>query len=49
MKLNNWTKVLLTVFCFGVAVIGFMIKLPSVFRQHDKEMHSLFYFLLPLF
>lgn len=30
---------------FVGSVIGFMVKLPSVFRGIDKEMHALFYFL----
>jgi len=29
---------------FIVVFIGFMIKLPRVFREHDKELHFLFYF-----
>ncbi len=45
MKLSSWTKVLIVLFCFSVAIIGFMVKLPSSFRHHDKELHSLFYFL----
>lgn len=28
----------------GLTVIGFMIKLPRIFRGIDKEMHALFYF-----
>lgn len=49
MKLNNWTKIIISVFCFAVAIIGFMIKLPSGFRHYDKELHSLFYFLAAAF
>lgn len=44
MKLNNWTKALLTGVCFVIAITGFMIKLPPVFQHYDKEMHALFYF-----
>lgn len=29
---------------FIVVFIGFMIKLPRVFREYDKELHFLFYF-----
>ncbi len=45
LSLNNWTKVLLVFVCFAVAIVGFMLKLPSGFRRHDKELHALFYFL----
>jgi uncharacterized membrane protein len=45
MKLNNWTKILLVFACFALAILGFMIKLPSTFRHFDKELHSIFYFL----
>lgn len=31
--------------CFAVAIVGFMIKLPSGFRHIDKELHATFYFL----
>ncbi len=44
MKLNNWTKILLAAICFALAIIGFMIKLPSTFRHVDKELHTIFYF-----
>jgi hypothetical protein len=44
MNIPNWARVLLIMICFGVSVIGFMIKLPSTFRHVDKEMHTLFYF-----
>jgi hypothetical protein len=37
-------KITICIFCFGIALIGFMIKLPSIFRHHDKEMHLIFYF-----
>ena len=42
-------KLIITFFCFSIAIIGFMIKLPSVFRSYDKELHSLFYFCAALF
>jgi len=44
-----WHKILLTGAAFTVAIAGFMLKLPSVFRHIDKEMHSLFYFLAAAF
>lgn len=34
----------MVIFCFGLSIAGFMIKLPSGFRHIDKEMHALFYF-----
>ena len=30
-------------------IIGFMIKLPKVFSEHDKELHFLFYFCVTVF
>jgi hypothetical protein len=45
MKLSASQKIILTIVCFVVALIGFMVKLPSVFRHYDKELHTLFYFL----
>jgi hypothetical protein len=42
--LNNWTKIFLLGACFALSIFGFMIKLPSVFRHFDKELHSIFYF-----
>lgn len=44
MKLGNWTKIFLVLLCFSIAVIGFMVKLPSGFKRFDKELHSIFYF-----
>lgn len=49
MQLNNWTKVLLLIFCLLASILGFMMKLPSVFRHFDKELHSAFYFLAASF
>jgi hypothetical protein len=49
MKLSPSIKILLVVFCFAIAIIGFMIKLPSSFRHHDKELHALFYFMAAAF
>lgn len=42
--LSTKSKVFITVLLFAVAVMGFMLKLPSVFRGHDRLMHALFYF-----
>ena len=32
-----------------LSFIGFMVKLPSVFRHHDRELHFLFYLLIAIF
>lgn len=42
--MKTWQKVVLTLFCFGIAVVAFIIKLPSAFRGYDKELHTAFYF-----
>lgn len=47
--LNKWTKIFLVIACFGMAILGFMVKLPLVFRHFDKELHSLFYFIAAAF
>lgn len=38
-------KTLLTILALILSVIGFMVKLPSVFHHYDKELHAAFYFL----
>ncbi|MFN2439876.1 MAG: hypothetical protein ABR503_11805 [Chitinophagaceae bacterium] len=43
--LTLWQRVHVVFACFAVAIVGFMIKLPSGFRQIDKELHATFYFL----
>jgi hypothetical protein len=45
IRLSAWQKILIVFACFAMAVIGFMIKLPSGFRHIDKELHAVFYFL----
>lgn len=49
MKLSNLSKILLCIFLFGIAVFGFLIKLPHVFHHSDKSLHTLFYFLAAAF
>ena len=51
MKINLtvWQKVFILCACFAVAIVGFMIKLPSGFRHIDKELHATFYFLAAAF
>lgn len=48
-NLRTTTKIVIAVVCFGIAVVGFMLKLPSMFRGMDKEMHAAFYFLAAAF
>lgn len=49
LRLTLAHKLLITALTFSAAIIGFMVKLPAVFRHHDKEMHALFYFLAAAF
>lgn len=46
---NKKTNLFLAFLFLAVSIIGFMVKLPSVFRHYDKELHSLFYFLAAAF
>jgi hypothetical protein len=48
-NLSIWQKIFIAVFCFGIAIVGFMLKLPSMFRGMDKEMHAAFYFVAAAF
>jgi fatty acid desaturase len=38
-------KLFLTFIGFALAIVGFMVKLPPVFRHSDKQLHAMFYFL----
>lgn len=49
MELTAWQRILVVFVCFTIAIIGFMIKLPSPFRHIDKELHATFYFLAAAF
>ncbi len=42
--MNVWIKRFIFIFFLIATIVGFMVKLPSNFRQYDKELHSLFYF-----
>lgn len=46
---NNWLKAFLVFTFLTASILGFMIKLPSHFRHHDKELHATFYFLAAAF
>jgi hypothetical protein len=49
MKFSTIQKILILLIAFVFTFIGFMIKLPSVFRSIDQELHALFYFLAAAF
>src|SRR4029079_430690 len=49
IRIAFWQKILLALVAFAVAIIGFMVRLPSAFSHADKEMHMLFYFLAAAF
>ena len=48
-SLTTVQKLFLTGICFLIAIVGFMFKLPAVFRHYDKELHTAFYFFAALF
>ena len=42
-------RLLIAFVCFAIAIVGFMLKLPSPLRHMDKELHAAFYFLAAAF
>jgi hypothetical protein len=42
-------KLLILISLFILVFLGFMLRLPAVFRGHDRELHFLFYLLFSLF
>jgi hypothetical protein len=42
-------KLLILISLFILVFSGFMLRLPAVFRGHDRELHFLFYLLFSLF
>jgi hypothetical protein len=46
---SNRIKILFAMVCFGIAIAGFMLRLPAIFRGLDKEMHTAFYFVAAAF
>lgn len=44
MALSKLNKIIIVLTLSLISIIGFMIKLPRVFSQHDKALHFLFYF-----
>ena len=49
IRLTKGQKILIIILFFIAALVGFLVKLPSVFRHNDKELHALFYFLAAAF
>lgn len=49
LRISTPFKIVLSLLAIIAAVIGFMVKLPSGFRHHDKILHAAFYFLAALF
>ena len=45
-QLSTTQKLILISFFFFISILGFMLKLPAVFRGIDQELHFLFYFIL---
>jgi hypothetical protein len=45
MRIRLWQKIVVTIAAFAVAIICFMVRLPSSFSHVDKELHTLFIFL----
>lgn len=43
-RLSKAQRVIITIICFAVALVGFMLKLPATIRHVDKELHAAFYF-----
>jgi hypothetical protein len=48
-KLSAAQKIIITLLVVACSVVGFMIKLPAMFRHHDQEMHAAFYFMAAAF
>lgn len=48
-KLSTAQKIVITLLVVACSVVGFMIKLPAIFRHHDREMHAAFYFIAAAF
>ena len=48
MKIKK-VDVVIILILVAVSFIGFMLRLPSIFRHHDRELHFLFYLLFAIF
>jgi N-acetylglutamate synthase-like GNAT family acetyltransferase len=49
LKITNTHKIFITLLLLAVAVCGFMIRLPEMFRHHDRQLHAAFYFVAAAF
>jgi GNAT superfamily N-acetyltransferase len=49
LKITNTHKIFITLLLLAVAVCGFMIRLPEMFRHHDRQLHAAFYFMAAAF
>lgn len=49
LPISTPVKIILSLLAIIAALIGFMVKLPSGFRHHDKFLHAAFYFLAACF
>ena len=49
LKISTAQKIIITLLVIGCSVVGFMVKLPAMFRHHDKLMHAAFYFMAAAF
>lgn len=44
MHLSPTSKKWILVFLLIASIVGFMLRLPSIFHRYDKELHFAFYF-----
>lgn len=44
LNLTPSIRITLVTIAFSLAILGFMVKLPSVFHRYDKILHAAFYF-----
>jgi len=49
LKISTAQKIMITVLVLGCSVVGFMVKLPAMFRHQDRQMHAAFYFVAAAF
>jgi hypothetical protein len=49
LKITTAQKVIITILVLACSVAGFMIRLPGVFRNYDRQLHAAYYFLAAAF
>jgi hypothetical protein len=49
LNLSFYQKIIISIVFLALVTVGFMIKLPTIFRHFDKELHSSFYFFAAAF